>query len=145
MKQQTILDWIVRESINGEHLGFVDVPAENDKYCPQKEEWWLSFCGGVPPKPIPSGHYLYYYREQYDEIKDKNGNIQEPDCEIEISSNGHIETMYLYKIRTDSDIIDKACKWIEIEVLEDFRGVIWDDVVVDFRNFMEGYICYEKG
>lgn len=99
MKSFLILQWIVRQSVSGEDLGFVDVPAENDEFLPQNEEWWMNFCGGLPPRPIPAGKYLYFYRSQYDEITDEHGNIQEPDCEVEISGdNGYFEPMYLYKI-----------------------------------------------
>ena len=99
MKAKQILEWIVSESVSGEDLGFVDVPDENDAFTPQNEEWWLNFCGGLPPKAIPAGHYLYYYREQYDEITDEHGNIMEPDAEVELSgNNGYFSPMYLYLI-----------------------------------------------
>lgn len=37
----------------------------------------------------------------------------------------------------DKTMIDKACEWIQKEVLEDYEGVIWSDIVKDFRKAME--------
>lgn len=37
----------------------------------------------------------------------------------------------------DKTMIDKACEWIQKEVLEDYEGVIWPDIVKDFRKAME--------
>lgn len=36
------------------------------------------------------------------------------------------------------DIINKACKWIKKEVLDDYQGVVWGNIVKDFRKAMEG-------
>ena len=94
MKANVILDWIVRESIQGEFLGVIDVPDEGDVVCPQNEEWWWDSFGALPPAPIPAGKYLYYYTSQInDEINDDNG-YHSPDAEIE-DGDGSI---YLYRI-----------------------------------------------
>ena len=37
----------------------------------------------------------------------------------------------------DKTMIEKACKWIKKEVLDDYQGVIWDNIVEDFRKAME--------
>ena len=37
----------------------------------------------------------------------------------------------------DKTMIDKACEWIKKEVLDDYQGVIWDNIVEDFRKAME--------
>lgn len=37
----------------------------------------------------------------------------------------------------DKTMIDKACEWIQKEVLEDYPYVIWPDIVKDFRKAME--------
>ena len=37
----------------------------------------------------------------------------------------------------DKTMIEKACQWIKKEVLDDYQGVIWDDIVEDFRKAME--------
>lgn len=34
-------------------------------------------------------------------------------------------------------MIEKACEWIKKEVLDDYQGVIWDNIVEDFRKAME--------
>ena len=94
MKSKDILTWVIKESIEGEFLNFVDVPEEGENEWQQNEGWWNAWCGGYPPRPIPSGHYLYYYQSA---ICDKiyfNGQYHEPDAQIEISS----DYIYLYKI-----------------------------------------------
>lgn len=37
----------------------------------------------------------------------------------------------------DKTIIEKACEWIQKEVLEDYAGVVWGDIVEDFRKAMK--------
>lgn len=37
----------------------------------------------------------------------------------------------------DKTMIEKACEWIKKEVLYDYQGVIWDNIVEDFRKAME--------
>ena len=37
----------------------------------------------------------------------------------------------------DKTMIDKACEWIQKEVLEDYPYIIWPDIVKDFRKAME--------
>ena len=37
----------------------------------------------------------------------------------------------------DKTMIEKACEWIKKEVLDDYQGVIWDNIVEDFRKAME--------
>lgn len=37
----------------------------------------------------------------------------------------------------DKTMIEKACEWIQKEVLEDYEGVIWSDIIKDFRKAME--------
>ena len=34
-------------------------------------------------------------------------------------------------------MIEKACEWIKKEVLDDYQGVIWDNIVEDFRKALE--------
>lgn len=94
MKANVILDWIIRESIQGEFLGVIDVPDEGDEFCPQDEEWWWDSFGALPPAPIPAGKYLYYHTSQIsDEINNDNG-YHSPDAEIEDGDGSY----YLYKI-----------------------------------------------
>lgn len=33
--------------------------------------------------------------------------------------------------------IEKACKWLQEEILEDYKGLVWDQIVEDFRKAME--------
>ena len=37
----------------------------------------------------------------------------------------------------DKTMIEKACEWIQKEVLEDYPYIIWPDIVKDFRKAME--------
>ena len=96
MKAIQILKWAVRESINFEFLNFVDVPDEHDKFMPQTEEWWQNFCGGCPPAPIAAGKYLYFYRDQYDEINydGEYERVFEPNATVEVDGT----EIYLYMI-----------------------------------------------
>ena len=90
MKATEILEWIVKESINGEFLNLVDVPEEGNEEWEQNEEWWYDWCGSCPPHSIPSGKYMYYYTCA---ISDKINNVQ-PDATIEFPC----EDIYLYKV-----------------------------------------------
>ena len=36
----------------------------------------------------------------------------------------------------DKTMIEKACEWIKTEVLDDYQGVIWGNIVEDFRKAM---------
>ena len=92
-KLVTILEWICRESVSGEDLFTVDIPA-TDKY-ENQEEFMQRFFGGSTPSEIPAGKYLYFWRSAYDWIQDSHGNFIEPDAEIEVSGNDDI---FLYRI-----------------------------------------------
>lgn len=95
MKSREILAWAEKNSVNFEHIILLDVPSENDEFCPQNEEWWNNEVGGCPPAPIAEGIYLMYYRSQYDEI-DYNGKYAATfpaDAEIEV--NAGEDTIYL--------------------------------------------------
>ena len=35
------------------------------------------------------------------------------------------------------DMLERACEWIKTEVLEDYAGIIWENIVDDFRKAME--------
>lgn len=96
MKAIEILEWIVNESINGEFLNFVNVPEEGNENWEQNEEWWNTWCGSCPPKPIPSGRYLYYYSGSHDEIRDKNNYVRTPDVVVHLEDDE--ELIYLYKL-----------------------------------------------
>ena len=37
----------------------------------------------------------------------------------------------------DKTIIDKACKWLQEEVLNAYKGVVWEQIIEDFRKAME--------
>lgn len=41
-----------------------------------------------------------------------------------------------FEFGSDS-MLERACEWIQKEVLEDYEGVIWSDIVKDFRKAME--------
>ena len=37
----------------------------------------------------------------------------------------------------DKTMIDKACKWLQEEVLNAYKGVVWEQIVEDFRKAMK--------
>jgi hypothetical protein len=37
----------------------------------------------------------------------------------------------------DKTMIEKACQWLQREVVDDYNGVIWDNMISDFRKAME--------
>ena len=100
MKAIQVLNWIIKQSISGEILNFVDVPAENDEFTPQTEEWWTEQFGFPPPTPIKEGKYLYYYMSSEMEwITDEIGF--EPDATIELSNEDNMfgsDLIYLYRM-----------------------------------------------
>ena len=96
MKAITALEWICRESINGEYINIIDVPKEGANEWEQNEAWWISMFGGMPATPVPSGRYLYYYDSSVEEMLNEYG---EYDAQIEIPcSMGGFDYIYLYKL-----------------------------------------------
>lgn len=98
MKAIQILQWAVKNSINFEHLNFLDVPSEDDLFSPQTEEWWFNMVGNCPPHPIVEGKYLMFYRSQYDEIDFDGEYTQTFPADAEIEINAGEDTIYLYLI-----------------------------------------------
>ena len=33
--------------------------------------------------------------------------------------------------------IEKACDWLKKEVVEDYKGVLWENLIEDFKNYMK--------
>ena len=99
MKAIQILEWVVKESIDGEFLNFVDVPEEGENEWQQNEEWWNVWCGNYPPHPIKCGHYLYYYQSAICDTIYLNGQYYGPDAQIEIPDDkSGFDYIYLYKV-----------------------------------------------
>ena len=46
-------------------------------------------------------------------------------------------TLFEMAAWADKTMIEKACEWIQKEVLEDYPYIIWPDIVKDFRKAME--------
>lgn len=92
MKATEILEWICRESINGEFLGMIDVPEHDEGICMQTADWWYDMFGGCPPHPIETGRYLYFYTSQ---VEDIDG---EPDAQIELPTEYGFDYIHLYKM-----------------------------------------------
>lgn len=93
MKAIDILEWIVKESINGEFINLVNVPEEGDNEWQQNEEWWIYQFGMYPPYPIPSGRYMYYHTSQI-----PYGQLEEPDATIELPTERGWDYIHLYKV-----------------------------------------------
>ena len=96
MKAIELLDWIVRDSINGEFLGTIEVPCEEE----QTEEWWINTFGGVPPHSISEGKYLYFYESQLPsaEVHDMRNAYVAPDTTIELPTDSGFDYIFLYMI-----------------------------------------------
>lgn len=90
MKSIDILDWICRESIDGEFLNMVEVPEEGEHEWEQNEDWWINQFGNYPPYPIAAGKYLYRYGDTICH--------QAPDAEIELATMDGFEYIYLYQL-----------------------------------------------
>lgn len=88
MKANAILEWVVKESINAEFLGFIDIPEEGECEWEQNEEWWNNTIGGVPPSPVNEGRYLYLYESNVDDT------LGVPDAEIELPD----DVIHLYHV-----------------------------------------------
>lgn len=39
--------------------------------------------------------------------------------------------------RTDA-FIEKACKYLQKEVLDDYPGVVWEGLIKEFKDYMKG-------
>lgn len=95
MKAKDILEWIVRDEVEGKFLHTIVVPEEGDEEWEQNEEWWWDTLGFVPPCPIEPGKYLYFYvSEVANDIWDSNGGYCEPDAEIE----AYNDYIHLYRL-----------------------------------------------
>lgn len=99
MKAIDILEWICRESINGEDLNIVEVPEEGDNEWEQNEEWWTNMFGMYPPHPVSEGKYLYYYEDAaIGEMRDLRDAYVAPDAIIEIPVENGFDYINLYKL-----------------------------------------------
>jgi len=87
MKAIEILDWIIRESIEGEALNIITVPNVGEHSWEQNEDWWRGTFGACPPDTIPSGAYLYYYSGSHDEIHDRNNYVCIPDAVVHLEDD----------------------------------------------------------
>lgn len=34
--------------------------------------------------------------------------------------------------------MERACKWLQKEVVEDYAGVVWEGLIEDFKKYMKG-------
>jgi len=75
----------------------MSLPAEDDYFTPQTEEWWTEQFGFPPPTTIPEGKYLYYYDgSEIELITDDYGAVFEPDATIELPDDS--DMIYLYRM-----------------------------------------------
>lgn len=94
MKAIQAFEWAVKTSINFEYIGIIEVPEEGDDEWQQNEAWWVNQFGSVPPAPVASGLYMYFYASQIaDDVRDERGAIIEPDTQIELCND---DTAYGY-------------------------------------------------
>lgn len=99
MKSIEVLEWICRESINGESLNIVEVHEEGEESWEQNEEWWTNMFGACPPCPLSEWRYLYYYEDAtIGEMRDARGAYVSPDAMIELPTDNGFDYIYLYKL-----------------------------------------------
>ena len=96
MKAIEILDWIVRESIEGEDLLLIDVPSVDDEDMPQNDEWWYNMIGESPEEMIDAGIYLVLYPDDARDFICTPTMEYVPDATIRINDGETI--VYLYKV-----------------------------------------------
>lgn len=96
MKAIDILDWIVRESIEGEDLLLIDVPSVDDEDVPQNDEWWNNMVGESPEKMVDAGRYLVLYPDDARDFICTPTMEYVPDATIRINDGETI--VYIYKV-----------------------------------------------
>lgn len=102
MKAIEVLNWIIRESIEGEILNTIYVPKEGREQGLQNWKWWDAMFGARPRKCLEQGTYLYYYRSSTNEffgyITDVTGKVRIPDAIIDLPTESDFDYIYLYKL-----------------------------------------------
>lgn len=99
MKAIDILEWIYRESIEGELLNIIEVPEEGENEWEQNEEWWNNMFSAFPPHPIAAGRYLYYYQDAICDTIYFNGQYHAPDAQIELPTEDGFDYINLYRLK----------------------------------------------
>lgn len=89
MKATEILEWICRESINGENLNMIEIPD----WWELDDEWWNNMFGACPPCPIAAGKYMYYHTSNIGW-----GQLEDPDATIELPIKNGFDYIHLYKV-----------------------------------------------
>ena len=99
MNALDVLEWICRESINGESLFLIDVPEEGENEWEQNDEWWMNMLGGVPAYPMSEGKYMYYFdSDNIGSMVDGRGAYTAPDALIEVPHDNGFDYIYLYRL-----------------------------------------------
>jgi hypothetical protein len=96
MKATEILEWIVRESIEGEDLLLIDVPSVDDEDVPQDDEWWYNMIGESPEEMVDAGRYLVLYPNDARDFICTSTKEYVPDATILFNDGETI--VYLYKV-----------------------------------------------
>ena len=89
MKAIDILNCLIEMGVDMKNISTIDVPDYG-----QIEEWWLEQVGGLPPQPIKSGRYLYYYESVISTYLYDKESPWIPSEEIEVGD----DYIFLYKI-----------------------------------------------
>ena len=94
MKAIDVLDCILYMGASGEDFTRIEVPAEDDEWTPQNEEWWLNEIGGYPPTAIEKGIYLVYFPNDARDWLQTDMRHFMPDATVEVGDS----VFYLYKL-----------------------------------------------
>ena len=63
-----------------------------------------------------------------------------PDCNASIKEMNSYRDGYIHGMTEKLEgmiPIEKACEWLQKEIVDDYQGIIWDDLIKDFRKAME--------
>ena len=96
MKATEILEWIVRECVEGERLLLINVPSVDDENVPQNDEWWYNMIGESPEEMVDAGRYLVIYPNDARDFICTPTMEYVPDATIRIDDGETI--VYIYKV-----------------------------------------------
>lgn len=49
-----------------------------------------------------------------------------------------INTIEVKEVDSKDAFIEKACEWLQEEVVNDYEGLVWENLIEDFKNYMKG-------
>lgn len=101
MTANFILDWIIREGVDGNNLRGITIPSVGCNPWEQNEKWWRNMFGGNIRLPhfLEHGYYIFYYSTDKEKITDNNGFIISPSATLRFENDE--DEIYFYKVQED--------------------------------------------